>query len=48
VRPSSAVFIDDRADNIETARSLGFHVIHLVEHGKLREELEKMLGIKFE
>ncbi|WP_448374348.1 HAD family hydrolase [Fervidobacterium sp.] len=45
VRPSSSLFIDDRADNIETARSLGFRVIHLVEHGKLKEELEKILGI---
>ncbi|WP_448378072.1 HAD family hydrolase [Fervidobacterium sp.] len=45
VRPSNSLFIDDRADNIETARRLGFHVIHLVEHGKLKEELEKILGI---
>jgi len=45
VRPSSAVFIDDRADNIETAKRLGFGVIHLTEHAKLKEKLEELLKI---
>lgn len=48
VRPSSSLFIDDRADNIETAKRLGFGVIHLTEHAKLKEKLEELLKISLD
>lgn len=46
VKPSTSLFIDDRADNIETAIRLGFNVIHLTEYGKLKEKLEEVLKME--
>jgi FMN phosphatase YigB (HAD superfamily) len=41
--PSETVFIDDRADNIETAVQLGFHTIHLTDPSKIAELIESYL-----
>ncbi|MEX0601374.1 MAG: HAD family phosphatase [Rhodothermales bacterium] len=43
--PSSTVFIDDSAANIETARALGFAGIHFTGADRLRSDLKK-LGIE--
>lgn len=40
--PSSCLFIDDRAENIVTARHLGMQTIHLFEPEQLGEELRKV------
>ena len=42
---SSAVFIDDRLENIETAQSLGLHGIHFKHPAQFAEEL-LALGIE--
>lgn len=39
LRPERAVFIDDRADNVESARTLGFHGIHFTDATALRRQL---------
>ncbi len=39
LRPEGAVFIDDRADNVESARTLGFHGIHFKDAAALRRQL---------
>jgi putative hydrolase of the HAD superfamily len=44
--PSECVFIDDRAQNAESARKCGMHAIHYKDPGQLTEEL-KNLGIKY-
>ncbi len=36
------LFIDDSLPNIETARSMGFHVIHFVSPTQLRADLNKL------
>lgn len=43
--PSSAVFIDDSAPNVETAHQLGFHAIRFFDPGQLRSDLRR-LGIE--
>jgi len=37
--PERAVFIDDRADNIDSARALGFHGVHFTDAAALRQQL---------
>lgn len=39
IAPSSALFIDDRADNVEGARAVGFRGHHFTGAEKLRDEL---------
>ncbi|HOJ93843.1 HAD family phosphatase [Fervidobacterium sp. 2310opik-2] len=46
--PQESLFVDDRLENIQTAEILGFEFIHLTDHTKLREELERKLNIKFD
>jgi len=36
--PQNAVFIDDRAENVDSARDLGFHGIHFTDAAALRKE----------
>lgn len=42
VNPAKAVFIDDSAANIETARSLGLHCVHFKNPGALRRDLQAL------
>jgi 2-haloacid dehalogenase len=42
ITPETAVFIDDRAENVDSARNLGFHGIHFTDAGALREELQNL------
>ena len=42
VAPETSVFIDDREENIATAKKLGFHVIHLEQPSLLKQKLEVM------
>ncbi|MGC8903062.1 MAG: HAD family hydrolase [Fervidobacterium sp.] len=46
--PKQSLFIDDKRENIQTAKELGFHVIHLTDHSLLKSELEEKLSIKIE
>ncbi len=46
--PQESLFIDDRLENIQTAKMLGFEVIHLTDHTRLKEEFERKLNIKFD
>ena len=39
VEPARALLIDDSAANINTARALGLHAIHLPDPGRIREQL---------
>jgi FMN phosphatase YigB (HAD superfamily) len=43
--PEECCFIDDRALNLECARSLGMHTIEMKGAGPLRAELQK-LGVQ--
>lgn len=43
INPVESLFIDDREDNIRTAKLLGFNTIHLPNHTLLKIELEKVL-----
>ncbi len=36
--PEQTLFIDDNADNIQTARSLGYHTLHLCDGMKVEEQ----------
>jgi FMN phosphatase YigB (HAD superfamily) len=40
--PQEALFVDDSAANIETARSLGFHVHHFTDPAALRPAIEAL------
>ena len=44
-RAEECLFIDDSLPNIETARKMGFHVIHYISPTQLRADLNK-LGIR--
>ncbi len=42
LEPSTSIFIDDRADNVEAAIELGFSAIHFVDAADLRRALEDL------
>jgi putative hydrolase of the HAD superfamily len=42
VAPENAMFIDDREANIQAARALGIHAIHLRSLSQLRNDVEKL------
>ncbi|MDP6876717.1 MAG: HAD-IA family hydrolase, partial [Alphaproteobacteria bacterium] len=44
ITPETAVFIDDRAENVDSARDLGFHGIHFTDAAVMRQEFVE-LGI---
>lgn len=44
--PRACLFIDDRAENIQTARHLGMQTIHLIEPERLGDEL-RMHSVDF-
>lgn len=46
ITPAESLFIDDNADNIETAKNLGFKVIHYADGVDLEKELKRM-GVEF-
>lgn len=48
VRPERSIFIDDKFENVQTAIRLGFTVIHLTDHRRLREHLIQVLGQRFD
>ena len=39
--PEHTVFIDDRAENVESARAIGFHGVHFTDAAALRPQLEQ-------
>jgi 2-haloacid dehalogenase len=39
ILPGQAVFIDDRAENVESARRVGFHGVHFTDAVTLRQDL---------
>lgn len=45
VKPEQSLFIDDNDENIQTAKEMGFKVIHYTGTSNLRQELEG-LGLK--
>ncbi|MCX7653365.1 MAG: HAD family phosphatase [Fervidobacterium sp.] len=46
LNPFESLFIDDKEENIKTAKFFGFNVIHLPDHSLLKERLENILGKK--
>ena len=44
VEPAEAVFIDDFAENLESARAMGLHTIHFQRPEQARLDLEKLLS----
>ena len=42
IDPAEAVYVDDHARNVETARALGMHGIHFTDAAVLREELGRL------
>ena len=44
LNPNETVFIDDKLENIETAKMLNFKTVHLKEPYKIKTELEKYLN----
>ncbi len=44
IEASKALFIDDSKANIDTAKDMGFHTIHLTPEKKLEEELTQTLS----
>ncbi len=44
--PDQCLYIDDRKENVETGRKLGFRAIYLERPGHLKEILERSLQIK--
>jgi putative hydrolase of the HAD superfamily len=42
--PGAVVFIDDRLDNIETARQEGMHAIHFQSPEQAKSDLKKLLS----
>ena len=44
VEPAEAVFIDDFAENLESARALGMHTIHFQHPEQARFDLENLLS----
>jgi len=43
LNPNETLFIDDRADNIETSVKLGFQTIHLTNPSTIKSEIKKFL-----
>lgn len=43
LKAEECVFIDDRRENVEAAKELGFHGIWFLDYEQMRKELEKML-----
>lgn len=46
IKPENAVFVDDRADNIMTARSLGMTGIVFESKEQVEEDLNSLIGIR--
>ena len=44
INPGEAVFLDDNAANIESARKFGLNAILFKNYEQAKEELEKYLG----
>ena len=42
IKAEESLFIDDNGDNIEAARKLGFHTIHLTDDVNLEATLKEM------
>jgi putative hydrolase of the HAD superfamily len=42
--PEECVFLDDKEENIEAAKALGFHGIEVKNYKQAKEELEQLLG----
>ena len=43
LNPEETLFVDDRADNIETSIRLGFQTIHLTNPSTIKLEIKKFL-----
>ena len=43
LKANECLFIDDKLENIESAKTLGFHVIHLTNPLDLRNKIEEKL-----
>ena len=43
LKPNETIFIDDRLENIETAKQLGFHTIHLTDPSKILQLFRKYI-----
>ena len=43
MNPAETLYIDDRDDNIATAKKLGFNTIHLTDPYSLTEQLNKYI-----
>ena len=42
--PRETVFIDDRLENIEAAKNMGFNVIHLINPSTIKEDIDYFLN----
>ena len=43
--PKETIFIDDKIENIETAKNIGFNVIHLTNPNAIREQISNYIKI---
>ena len=43
LEPEETIFIDDNLDNIQTAKSLNFKTIHLINPNRIKEEINNFL-----
>jgi len=41
--PEETIFIDDRIENINSAKLLGFKTIHLIDPKKIKEKIEELI-----
>ena len=45
LNPAETIFIDDKLENIITAKNLGFKIIHLTNPEKIKDEINKLIMI---
>jgi FMN phosphatase YigB (HAD superfamily) len=44
-KPEEAIMVDDKLENIESARSLGIHGIQFTDPAQAREQIQQLLGV---
>lgn len=43
IKPEESVFLDDRLENVEAARNLGFNVVHVINQDQAIDELKNII-----
>jgi HAD superfamily hydrolase (TIGR01549 family) len=44
-KPEEVIMVDDKLENIESARSLGIHGVQFTDPAKAREQIQQLLGV---